>query len=84
MNIFSMLILERMRFIFLLTNSPGSKALVKDRVSADDFAFIEKQCATKAVTSAMMVALLEAADTVGRAAIASLPLELAVVKVCAA
>lgn len=82
MSTFSTLVLEKMRFILLVQHSASSKSVVKERVSDDDWIFIEAQAGKKAVTPAMLVALLEAADCVGRAKIESLPLELAVVKIC--
>jgi DNA polymerase-3 subunit gamma/tau len=83
MNTFVTLVLEKCRFILLVQHSPASKAMVKERVSPDDWAFIEAQAAQKLLTPAMLVALLDAADGVGRARIEALPLELAVVRVCA-
>jgi DNA polymerase-3 subunit gamma/tau len=82
MNTFVTLVLEKSRFILLVQHSPASKATVKERVSPDDWAFIEAQAARKLLTPAMLIALLEAADGVGRARIEALPLELAVVGVC--
>jgi len=82
MNTFSMLLLEKMRFIFLIQNSPASEAAVKDRVSDDDWQFIQSQATKKALTPIILSAFLEAADGVARAQIETLPLELAVVNVC--
>jgi DNA polymerase-3 subunit gamma/tau len=83
MNIFVTLVLEKCRFILLVQHSPASKTMVKERVSPDDWAFIETQAAKKLLTPTMLIALLDAADGVGRAKIEALPLELAVVGVCA-
>jgi len=83
MNTFVTLVLEKCRFILLVQHSPASKATVKERVSPDDWAFIEAQATKKLLTPAMLIALLDAADGVGRARIEALPLELAVVGVCA-
>jgi DNA polymerase-3 subunit gamma/tau len=82
MNMFVTLVLEKARFILLAQNSTASNSSVKERVSPDDWQFIEMQANKKLLTPAMLVALLEAADGVGRARIEALPLELAVVKVC--
>lgn len=82
MMTFSTLVLEKMRFILLIQHSASSKGSVKERVSDDDWAFIEAQAGKKAVTPSMLAALLEAADGVGRAKIESLPLEMAVVGIC--
>ncbi len=82
MTIFATLVVEKMRFILLLQHSASSKVSIKERVSDDDWAFIESQARNKAITPAMLAALLEAADGVGRAQIPALPLELAVINIC--
>ncbi len=82
MNIFSTLMLEKFRFILLIQHSPSSKASVKERVSDDDLIFIEEQANKKSLTPAILSAMLEAVEGIGRAVIETLPLELAVVKVC--
>lgn len=82
MSIFSTLILEKMRFILLVQHSPTSATNVKDRVSPDDWEFVQVQAGKKMMMPNMLVAMLEAAEGVSRARIATLPLELAVVKIC--
>jgi DNA polymerase III subunit gamma/tau len=82
MNTFSTLILEKLRFILLVQASASSKATVKDRVSPDDWEFIEAQANKKLLTAPMLGSMLEAAEGIGRAHIETLPLELAVVKIC--
>jgi DNA polymerase III subunit gamma/tau len=82
MNVFVTLLLEKMRFILLVQHSPAAKTAVKDRVSSDDWSFIEAQAGKKVLTPAMLAVLLEAAENISRARIESLPLELAVVKIC--
>ncbi|MEN9524423.1 MAG: hypothetical protein RL536_492 [Candidatus Parcubacteria bacterium] len=82
MAIFSTLVLEKMRFILLVQHSGSSKVTVKERVSDDDWVFIEKEAGKKALTPAALIVLLEATDAVSRARIEVLPLELAVVKIC--
>ncbi len=79
-NTFTTLVLEKMRFIFLLQNSPSSKDYIKDRISEDDWRFILAQAGNKGVTAHTLSVLLEAADQIGRARIESLPLELAVLE----
>lgn len=83
MATFATLILEKARFILLLQHSASSKSSIKERVSDDDWVCIESLAGKKAVTPAMLVALLEATDGVSRAHISALPLELATVKICA-
>jgi DNA polymerase-3 subunit gamma/tau len=82
MSTFSTLVLEKMRFILLIQHSVSSKSVVQERVSDDDWIFIEAQAGKKAATPTMLATLLEAADGIGRAHIEVLPLELAVVKIC--
>src|SRR3989338_2663431 len=85
MSTFSTLVLEKMRFILLIQHSASSVASVKERVSDDDWAFIEVQAdksSTSAITPAMLSVLLSTADGIGRARIETLPLELAVVEIC--
>jgi DNA polymerase-3 subunit gamma/tau len=82
MEIFITLVLEKVRFILLVQHSPASKDMVKNKVSPDDWTFIEAQAGKKLLMPAMLVALLEVADGIGRAKIETLPLELAVVKIC--
>jgi DNA polymerase-3 subunit gamma/tau len=82
MTTFATLVLEKLRFILLVQHSPLSKKSIDERVSPDDAEFIAMQAGKKQLTPLMLTAMLEAADAVGRARIESLPLELAVVKVC--
>lgn len=82
MNTFITLVLEKARFILLVQHSPASHATVKDRISTDDWDFILAQANKKLLTPAILIALLDAAEGVGRARIEVLPLELAVIKVC--
>ncbi|MES2314862.1 MAG: DNA polymerase III subunit gamma/tau [Patescibacteria group bacterium] len=82
MQIFSTLVLEKMRFILLAQHSTDSHVLLKTRVSPDDWAFITAEAGKKALGPNTLATLLEAADGVGRARIEALPLELAVVKIC--
>ncbi|MDQ2933039.1 MAG: DNA polymerase III subunit gamma/tau [bacterium] len=82
MTMFSTLVLEKMRFVLLLQYSVASKDTVKSRVSDDDWEFIETQSKRNLLTPAMLTVVLEAADGIGRARIETLPLELAVVKIC--
>ncbi|MDE2041057.1 MAG: DNA polymerase III subunit gamma/tau [Patescibacteria group bacterium] len=82
MSTFASLILEKMRFILLTQYSVASKDAVKQRVSPDDWDFIQKQADIKALTSPMLSAILEAAGDIPRAHIEQLPLELAIIKIC--
>lgn len=81
-SLFATLVLEKSRFILLAQHSPSSKSIVKERVSADDWAFIEKMVESKGMTVSMLSSLLDATQAIGRSKIEILPLEMMVVKVC--
>lgn len=82
MTTFTTLILEKMRFIMLVQHSKSAEGSVKERVSPDDWGFIETQAKKGGLTPSMLLTMLEAVEGVGRARIEQLPLELAVVKIC--
>ena len=82
MGTFTSLVLEKARFILLVQHSKSAEASVKERLSPDDWAFVTAQAGKKALTPVMLAVLLEAAESVGRARIEALPLELAVVRIC--
>lgn len=82
MNTFVTLVLEKLRFIFLLQNSGTSESVVKERVSPDDYGFISAQAVKKSLTPVILTAILRAGEEIPRAKIEQLPLELAVVEVC--
>lgn len=82
MDIFATLVLEKLRFILLVQHSPSSTTTLKERVSIDDQEFIVAQAGKKSLTPEILAIFLEAADGVRRSSIPTLPLELAVVKVC--
>jgi DNA polymerase III subunit gamma/tau len=82
MNTFVTLVLEKARYILLVQHSPASAVGVKERVSPDDWSFIDVWAGKKLLTPFMLTTLLEAAEGVGRARIEVLPMELAVIRVC--
>ncbi len=82
MQIFLTLVLEKMRFILLAQNSADSHAVLKTRVSDDDWQFILIEAGKKILGPEALKILLETVDGVSRARIEALPLELAVVKIC--
>ncbi len=82
MTMFATLILEKMRFILLLQHAASSRESIKERVSPDDWEFIEARAVKKLLTPVMLVSILDAAEEIGRACIEQLPLEMAVVEVC--
>ncbi len=75
------LLLAKMRAILLVRF--GSTALVQDSLSDEDFSFIEtiSKDKTAEVSSATIIALLDAYTATGKAYISSLPLELALVTI---
>ena len=82
MNTLLTLLLEKARFILLLTHSASSAEVIRNRVSPDDWEFISAQAAGKLMKPALLTTLLTAAEATPRAAIESLPLELAAVEIC--
>ena len=82
MNTYMTLILEKLRFILLVSRSKSSEGSVKDRVSPDDWEFISAQAAKGSLTPEMLAAMLGAAEETGRSRVEQLPLELAIVKMC--
>ncbi len=89
MKIFLALVIEKARFALLLKSTQGSSwgagmsADIKERLSSEDFQFIESLSREKnKLTSVSLAILLRAYDETTRAYIPSLPLELAVVKIC--
>jgi DNA polymerase-3 subunit gamma/tau len=88
MSTFLTLVLEKTRFILLAKNSPASKKMIESRVSPDDWAFISNMTSSLGTTGgatlkvSTLSALLLAAEETPRAAIESLPLELAVLSIC--
>lgn len=78
---FTMLVLEKLRYILLAQHSVSSRKQIEARVSPDDMTFIVTQADKKALTPTILALFLEAAEGIGRAKIDMLPLEMAVVKV---
>jgi DNA polymerase III gamma/tau subunit len=81
-QIFLTLVLEKMRFILLAQHSVDSHTRLKTHISPDDWKFIENEAGKKQLTPKTLKILLESADSIGRASIEALPLELAVVEIC--
>lgn len=82
---FISLILEKMRMVLLLKNSPSLSKNLQEHVSSDDWKILEKianETQKGGVNSSMLLSLLNAYDATDRAYIDSLPLELAVIDIC--
>lgn len=83
MAIFSKLILEKMRFILLLTHAPDMQAMIRERVSEEDFNFLSTHAKSKNknLSFESLLEILKASQLIGRAFIPELPLEIAVAKI---
>jgi DNA polymerase-3 subunit gamma/tau len=79
MKLFAKLILERLRFLFLLRLKAGMEEYIKSQVSEDDFSTLQRLAAKagKDLTSDVLVAFIEAYENSGRTSIPELALELA-------
>ena len=79
MKLFAKLILERLRFLFLLRLKAGMDAYIAGQVSEDDFNFL-KELASKAgpdLTANVLLCFITAYESAGRTSIPTLSLELA-------
>ena len=79
MKLFAKLILERLRFLFLLRLKAGMDDYIKDQISEDDFKFL-KALADKAgpdLTAEVLLRFITAYEDSGRTSIPELDLELA-------
>ena len=79
MKLFAKLILERLRFLFLLRLKAGMDEYIAERVSEDDFKFLktlaEKAC--PGLTAEVLLRFITAYEDSGRTSIPELALELA-------
>ncbi|PCI29285.1 DNA polymerase III, subunit gamma and tau [Candidatus Kaiserbacteria bacterium] len=77
---FQKLLLDKVRSIMLLRNSPSSVSIIKKQFSTDDFKLLESLSKEKAITSKVLVNLLEAYSDTPNAYIKQLPLEIALME----
>ncbi len=79
MKIFARLILERLRFLFLLRLKAGMDEYIAKQVSEDDFNFLKNLAdkAPKTLTAETLLKFIEAYENSGRTSIPELALELA-------
>lgn len=82
MAIFAKLVLEKMRFVLLLANAADMRASVQERVSAEDFEYLNKLATAKKISFDTLAEILRASQQIGRAFIPELPLEMALLKIC--
>ena len=82
-RIFTDLILRSVRFVMLLKYSPNIEKEIAEDISADELAFY-KEIAKNApgINSQTLLVLLDALDAVGYSFSPTLPLEIAVAKIC--
>lgn len=78
MKIFTRLILERLRMLFLIRLKAGMNEYIKNEVSEDDFGILEKLAgeATADLTSDVLLRFITAYEDAGRTSIPELALEL--------
>jgi DNA polymerase III gamma/tau subunit len=83
MNLFSELLLERLRAILMVRSAPALAKEIESASSEDDWKLI-KELAVKpnVINSETLLTFIRAANMIGRTSVESLPLELAVVEVC--
>lgn len=81
-EIFLKLVLEKLRFVLLLRYAKEMEKEIAAEVSSNDFAILKKLAIAKdsGISSALLSEFLAAYDSVGRAYIPVLPIELALVK----
>lgn len=78
-KLFIKLILEKLRYLFLLRLKAGLDLNIESQVSEDDFKFLKNLSdkAGKSFTSDILIRFIEAYETVGKTSIPELSLELA-------
>ena len=83
MKLFAKLILERLRFLFLLRLKAGMDTYISNQVSEDDFNFLKDLSAKagKELTSEVLLRFIQAYEDAGRTSIPELALELALADV---
>ena len=79
MKLFAKLILERLRFLFLLRLKAGMDDYIKKQVSEDDFSFLQTLAAKAGsdLTAEVLLSFITAYEDSGRTSIPELALELA-------
>ncbi len=82
MKTFAKLLLQRMRAVLLLRFSPKMRAVLEEEYTEADFETLEKisKNPKSLINSAALLAFIEAAEMVAYAAVPSLPLEVAIVR----
>lgn len=83
MKLFTKLVLERLRFIFLIRLKAGMDDVIQKEVSEDDYNFLKDLAgkADKTLTSDVLLRFIQAYSDIGRTALPELALELALADV---
>ncbi len=78
-KLFAKLILERLRFLFLLRLKAGMNSYIESQISEDDYKFLESLAAKAGpnLTSDVLLKFIEAYENSGRTSIPELALEIA-------
>ena len=85
MNLFSELLLERLRAILLVRSAPALSKEIESSLSEDDWGVVKEFAGkSEAINSETLLAFIRAAQLIGRTSVESLPLELAVIEACKA
>ncbi|MEK7145491.1 MAG: DNA polymerase III subunit gamma/tau [Patescibacteria group bacterium] len=84
MKVFLKLLLAKLRFVLLLRHAPEMKATIAEEVSDGDFSFLQEIAGGKdsKISSVTILEFLKSEEFLGAAAVPSLPLELAIIKLC--
>jgi len=84
MKVFCMMVINSIRTLLLLRHAPDMKSLLQERYSEEDFSFLESlsKDSKNSLTAKTLKELLSAYNDINFAAIATLPLELAFIKMC--
>lgn len=82
-KVFLQLVLQKLRFVLLLRYAKDMEKEIEEEVSPEDFLLLKKLADSNetAISSVLLSELLSAYDSVSRAYIPSLPIELALVKI---
>lgn len=79
MKIFARLVLEHLRYLFLVRLKAGLDDYILEETSEDDFKFLKSLAdkADKHLTADILIKFIEASESAGRTSIPELPLEIA-------
>jgi len=85
MDLFSELLLERLRAVLLVRSAPALAKEIESSLSEDDWKLVKDLSGKPdAINSETLLAFIRAAQMIGRTSVESLPLELAAIEACRA